>query len=193
MQPKLILASTSPFRQSLLKKLMLSFETRTPNCDETPRIGESPKALVTRLAELKTHSCNITTPNHLIIGSDQVCVINENIMGKPLTVEKAIEQLTLASGKIITFYVGLSLLNTTTMQNETLCEEFHVHFRTLTEKQIKNYVNREQPLNCAGSFKSEGLGIALFEKLEGKDPNTLIGLPIISLLNMLERQGISVL
>ncbi|MGR6839219.1 Maf family protein [Aliivibrio wodanis] len=193
MQPKLILASTSPFRQSILEKIKVPFDAISPNCDETPQENESPNSLVTRLAEQKARSCNIKDPNFLIIGSDQVCVINNKIIGKPLTREKAIKQLQEASGQVITFYTGLSLLNTTTMITETLCEEFHVHFRQLTTQQIENYIDKEMPLYCAGSFKCEGLGIALFNKLEGKDPNTLIGLPLISLIDMLERQNFSVL
>ncbi|WP_375320941.1 Maf family protein [Aliivibrio logei] len=193
MQPKLILASTSPFRRSILEKIQVPFDAISPNCDETPQENELPTALVIRLAEQKARSCNIKDPNHLIIGSDQVCVINGQIIGKPLTREKAIIQLQKASGQTITFYTGLSLLNTTTMIAETLCEEFHVHFRQLTSQQIENYVDKEMPLYCAGSFKCEGLGIALFNKLEGKDPNSLIGLPLISLIDMLERQHFSVL
>lgn len=193
MQPKLILASTSPFRRSILEKIQVPFDAISPNCDETPLENESPRDLVTRLAEQKALSCGIKDPNYLIIGSDQVCVINDRIVGKPLTREKAITQLQEASGQIITFYTGLSLFNSTTMVSETLCEEFKVHFRQLTKKQIENYVDKEMPLYCAGSFKCEGLGIALFEKLEGKDPNTLIGLPLITLIDMLERQQFQVL
>lgn len=193
MQPKLILASTSPFRRTILEKIQVPFDAISPNCDETPQENESPTALVTRLAEQKARSCHVQDPNHLIIGSDQVCVINGQIIGKPLTREKAIIQLQKASGQIITFYTGLSLLNTTTMTAETLCEEFHVHFRQLTLQQIENYVDKEMPLYCAGSFKCEGLGIALFDRLEGKDPNALIGLPLISLIDMLDRQSFSVL
>lgn len=193
MQPKLILASTSPFRRSILEKIQVPFDAISPNCDETPFENESPRDLVTRLAEQKALSCGIKDPNYLIIGSDQVCVINDRIVGKPLTREKAITQLQEASGQIITFYTGLSLFNSTTMLSETLCEEFNVHFRHLTKKQIENYVDKEMPLYCAGSFKCEGLGIALFEKLEGKDPNTLIGLPLITLIDMLERQQFHVL
>ncbi|MCL4125475.1 UNVERIFIED_CONTAM: hypothetical protein GTU68_006451 [Idotea baltica] len=193
MQPKLILASTSPFRRTILEKIQVPFDAISPNCDETPQENESPTALVTRLAEQKARSCHVQDPNHLIIGSDQVCVINGQIIGKPLTREKAIIQLQKASGQIITFYTGLSLLNTTTMTAETLCEEFHVHFRQLTSQQIENYVDKEMPLYCAGSFKCEGLGIALFDRLEGKDPNALIGLPLISLIDMLDRQSFSVL
>lgn len=193
MRSKLILASTSPFRKAILAKIQLDFDTISPVCDETPLENEPPIKLVTRLAETKATSCGIEDPNHVIIGSDQVCVINGDIVGKPLTRENAIQQLEKASGQRITFYTGLSVFNTTTKQTDTICEEFHVYFRQLTRKQIESYVDKEEPFYCAGSFKCEGLGIALFEKLEGKDPNTLIGLPLISLIDILEKQGLSVL
>ncbi|GEK12756.1 septum formation inhibitor Maf [Aliivibrio fischeri] len=193
MQSKLILASTSPFRKEILSKIQLDFDAISPICDETPLKNESPINLVTRLAETKASSCDIEDPNYLIIGSDQVCVINGKIIGKPLTREKAVQQLEEASGQKITFYTGLSVFNTTTKQAETICEEFNVYFKKLSRQQIENYVDKEEPFYCAGSFKCEGLGIALFEKLEGKDPNTLIGLPLISLIDMLEKQGLNVL
>ena len=189
---QLVLASTSPFRQEILKKLHLDFITAKPNCDETPLDGESPQQLVMRLAEEKAKSCSVIQPS-LVIGSDQVCVIDGEIIGKPHTREKAIEQLSRQSGKSITFYTGLSVWNTETEQADTRLDTFIVHFRDLTTEQIESYVDKEQPFYCAGSFKSEGLGIALFEHLEGKDPNTLIGLPLIDLIDMLEVQGMNVL
>jgi MAF protein len=188
----LILASTSSFRKSILDKIELPFTQRAPSCDETPRLGESPDELVVRLAENKARSCKNNT-HSLIIGSDQVCVIDGKIVGKPHSEEKAIEQLLAASGQSITFYTGLALYNTHTGVVETELDTFIVHFRQLSKTQIENYVRREQPLNCAGSFKSEGLGIALFEGLEGNDPNSLIGLPLITLINMLEKQNVCVL
>lgn len=191
---QIVLASTSPFRQSLLAKLELPFVTAQPDCDETPLDNETPQQLVTRLAEQKARSCiGDETQPRLIIGSDQVCVINGQIIGKPHTRERAIEQLSEQSGQVITFYTGLSLINSVTGEAQTTVEPFHVHFRTLTQVQIERYVDKEQPLNCAGSFKSEGLGISLFERLEGKDPNTLVGLPLITLTDMLANQGINVL
>ena len=189
---QLVLASTSPFRQEILKKLHLDFVTAKPDCDETPMAGESPQQLVMRLAEEKTKSCKVTSPS-LIIGSDQVCVIDGEIIGKPHTREKAIEQLSRQSGKSITFYTGLSVWNSVTQKADTRLDTFVVHFRNLTNAQIESYVDKEQPFYCAGSFKSEGLGIALFERLEGKDPNTLIGLPLIDLIDMLEAQGLDAL
>ncbi|MGF1753702.1 Maf-like protein [Vibrio makurazakiensis] len=189
---QLVLASTSPFRQEILQKLQLSFNTATPDCDETPHNKETPQQLVKRLAETKAKSCNIDRPS-LVVGSDQVCVIDGEIIGKPHTREKAIEQLSRQIGKSITFYTGLSVWNSETDETDTRLDTFVVHFRKLTRNQIESYVDKEQPYYCAGSFKCEGLGIALFDRLEGKDPNTLIGLPLIDLVDMLGAQGMSVL
>ncbi|OLQ94379.1 septum formation inhibitor Maf [Vibrio ponticus] len=189
---QLVLASTSPFRQQLLNKLAVSFITATPNCDETPLVNEQPSELVLRLAEGKAQSCH-TEQDSLVIGSDQVCVIDGEIIGKPHTRDKAIEQLTRQSGKSITFYTGLALYNSKTKSVTSKLDTFTVHFRQLSQQQIENYVDKEEPFYCAGSFKSEGLGIALFERLEGKDPNTLVGLPLIDLIDMLEAEGFRVL
>lgn len=192
METVLVLASTSPFRQQLLSKLHLPFSTAIPDCDETPHDGEPPQRLVQRLAEEKARSCSVTAPS-LVIGSDQVCVINGQIVGKPHTREKAIEQLLSQSGQAITFYTGLALYNTETDQAQVVLDTFTVHFRQLSREMATHYVDREQPLNCAGSFKSEGLGIALFERLEGDDPNTLVGLPLIQLVKLLENESVYVL
>ncbi|EIO3976808.1 septum formation inhibitor Maf [Vibrio vulnificus] len=189
---QLVLASTSPFRQQLLEKLAIPFSTLSPNCDETPLEGESPQQLVLRLAESKAQSCQINQPS-LVIGSDQVCVINGNIVGKPHNRQNAIAQLTAQSGQSIVFYTGLAVYNSETGETHSCIDEFKVHFRPLTQIQIERYVDKEQPFYCAGSFKSEGLGIALFEKLEGKDPNTLVGLPLIDLIDLLAQQGMQVL
>lgn len=189
---QLVLASTSPFRQEILKKLQISFITAKPDCDETPISGETPQQLVMRLSETKAKSCVVKQPS-LVIGSDQVCVIDGEIIGKPHTREKAIEQLSRQSGKSITFYTGVTVWNSETQQADTRLDTFIVHFRDLTEQQIISYVEKEEPYWCAGSFKCEGLGIALFKKMEGKDPNTLIGLPLIDLVDMLDAQGVSVL
>lgn len=189
---QLVLASTSPFRQEILKKLQISFITAKPDCDETPISGETPQQLVMRLAETKAKSCVVDQPS-LVIGSDQVCVIDGEIIGKPHTREKAIEQLSRQSGKSITFYTGVTVWNNETQQADTRLDTFIVHFRDLTKQQIISYVEKEEPYWCAGSFKCEGLGIALFKQMEGKDPNTLIGLPLIDLIDMLDAQGMSVL
>jgi MAF protein len=193
MKPRIILASTSTFRQAIFQKLHLPFESIAPNCDETPYPEETAENLVKRLSETKARSCKVNREHALIIGSDQVCVVNNQIIGKPHTRENAIKQLTAASGKAVTFYTGLSLYNTLTDHCQTICEPFTVHFRTLSIEQIHYYVDKEQPLNCAGSFMCEGLGIALFERLEGKDPNCLIGLPLISLVDLFETEGITTL
>ncbi|MFY9995583.1 MAG: nucleoside triphosphate pyrophosphatase [Leclercia sp.] len=186
--PNLLLASTSPYRRVLLEKLGLPFECAAPNVDESPRPGESPRHLVVRLAQEKAQSLAARYPDHLIIGSDQVCVLNGEITGKPHTEENARQQLMKARGGIVTFYTGLALYNTATGHLQTECEPFDVHFRHLSEQEIEDYVRKERPLNCAGSFKSEGLGIALFDKLDGRDPNALVGLPLIALCQMLRRE-----
>ena len=187
----IVLASTSPFRRALLEKLTLPFITDAPETDEAPLAGETAIQLVQRLAHAKAEALAMRYPSHLIIGSDQVCVLNGVITGKPHTRENAIAQLVQASGNIITFYTGLALLNSASGKAQILCEPFHVHFRTLSAEEIEAYVDKEQPLNCAGSFKSEGLGITLFERLEGRDPNTLVGLPLIALCEMLRNEGVT--
>ena len=186
--PNLILASTSPYRRVLLEKLGVPFECAAPNVDESPQPGESPRHLVVRLAQEKAKSLAAQFPDHLIIGSDQVCVLDGAITGKPHTEENARQQLMKARGSIVTFYTGLALYNSSTGHLQTECEPFDVHFRHLSEQEIDDYVRKERPLNCAGSFKSEGLGIALFDRLDGRDPNTLVGLPLIALCQMLRRE-----
>ncbi|WP_304622715.1 MULTISPECIES: nucleoside triphosphate pyrophosphatase [unclassified Pantoea] len=189
----LVLASTSPFRQALLSKLGLPFISAAPNCDETPHPGEPASALVERLALEKARSLASAYPESWIIGSDQVCVVNGRITGKPHTAENARSQLAAASGQIVTFYTGLALIHPQRHQQQVICEPFNVHFRSLSPSEIEHYVAKEQPLNCAGSFKSEGMGVCLFDKLEGRDPNTLIGLPLIALNDMLRSVGINAL
>lgn len=186
--PQLILASTSPWRRALLEKLAIPFECAAPEVDETPLPGEAPRHLVLRLAQKKAQSLAHSYPSHLIIGSDQICVLDGEITGKPLTEENARQQLLKARGNIVTFYTGLALYNSATGHLQTEVEPFDVHFRHLSETEIDDYLRKERPLHCAGSFKSEGLGIALFERLEGRDPNTLIGLPLIALCQMLRRE-----
>ncbi len=191
--PPLVLASTSPFRRALLERLGIHFTAAAPETDETPRPGETPQELVVRLSEDKARAVAALHPKALIIGSDQVACLDGRVMGKPGNRERAVEQLNRASGKTVVFYTGLCLLNARTNQAQVLCEPFRVHFRALSQSQIASYLDRERPYNCAGSFKSEGLGIALFERLEGEDPNGLIGLPLIRLIRMLEAEGVDVL
>ncbi|CAM6279663.1 TPA: septum formation inhibitor Maf [Klebsiella aerogenes] len=185
----LLLASTSPWRRMLLEKLTLPFECAAPEVDETPQPGESARQLVVRLAQAKAQALASRFPQHLIIGSDQVCVLDGEITGKPHTEENAHRQLRKASGTIVTFYTGLALYNSANGHLQTECEPFDVHFRHLNDQEIEAYIRKENPLQCAGSFKSEGLGITLFERLEGRDPNSLVGLPLIALCQMLRREG----
>jgi MAF protein len=188
----IVLASTSPFRKELLQRLGLSFATDSPEIDESSQPGETPDVLVSRLSLEKAQAVATRHPNCLVIGSDQVACNEGRILGKPGNRENAITQLTEAAGKKITFFTGLTLLDTRDGSHQTLCEPFHVHFRALNREQIERYVDAETPFNCAGSFKSEGLGISLFNKLEGDDPNALIGLPLIRLIALLEKHGVMV-
>jgi len=190
---QLVLGSTSPFRKEILNKLGLPFDTAAPDIDESPLENETPAQLVLRLAEQKARAVSDTYPEHLIIGSDQVAVIDNKILGKPHTHERAVEQLTNASGKTVRFYTGLCLYNSATDVAQSEVVPFDIVFRELNTSQIENYLQKEKPYNCAGSFKSEALGITLFEKLLGDDPNALIGLPLIRLIAMLENQGMHVI
>jgi MAF protein len=189
----LVLASSSTFRKSLLEKLQLSFECASPDINEIELPNEQASDLVVRLAQQKSQVLAAQFPAHLIIGSDQVAVCNGKILGKPHGFENAFKQLKESSGQVITFYTGLSLHNTKTLQTQSLVETFNVHFRHLSDDQITAYLHKEEPYQCAGSFKSEGLGISLFESLEGRDPNTLVGLPLISLIDLLANEGVFVL
>ncbi len=191
--PILVLASTSPFRRELLKRLGLPFLIASPEVDEARQPNESPEALVTRLAEAKARAVAAEYPQALIIGSDQVACVDGEILGKPGNREGALAQLTLAANKSVTFQTGLCLLNSATGRAQVSREPFRVLFRDLSQDQIAGYVDRERPFNCAGSFKSEGLGIALFKRLEGDDPTALVGLPLIRLVAMLAAEGLDVL
>lgn len=189
--PKIILASTSPYRRSLLSKLGLPFDSAKPDFDETALPGEEPAELALRLARGKAQSLANTYTNHLIIGGDQVAYLPPNqILSKPGNFVRAFEQLSACSGQTVTFYNGLCLLNSQTGRAQTAVEEFKVRFRPLSDVEIRRYLEREQPYDCAGSFKVESLGITLFESLEGRDPNALVGLPLILLTELLRNEGI---
>ena len=190
MNQPLILASTSPHRRALLQRLGLPFTVEAPGVDETSRPGEPPQVLVLRLAEAKATAVAVRHPDALIIGSDQVACIDDQVLGKPAGRSPAIAQLELASGRTVTFQTGLCLLNAATGRTQTLVEPFCVHFRRLSRRRIEAYLDQEQPYDCAGSFKSEGLGVALFARLEGDDPSALIGLPLIRLITLLESEGL---
>ncbi len=187
---RLVLASTSEFRREILQKLGRSFDTAAPGIDETIRNQEPPEILVRRLAEDKARVVADNWPNALIIGSDQVASVDGVVLGKPGNRQNAMQQLIHTAGKMVTFQTGLCLLNSTSGRAQISCESFKVYFRKLSVAQIGRYIDHEQPFNCAGSFKSEGMGITLFSKLEGDDPNTLIGLPLIRLVEMLGNEGV---
>ncbi|EKP0278637.1 septum formation inhibitor Maf [Aeromonas bestiarum] len=191
MPTQLILASTSRYRKALLEKLALPFECAAPEVDESPLPGESAEVLVARLALAKASAIADRFDQGLIIGSDQVCVCDGQILGKPGTVEKAVAQLMAAQGRSVTFHTGLCVLDAASGRAEQLVEPFTVHFRTLDEAALRRYVEAELPLDCAGSFKCEGMGIVLFKGLEGRDPNALIGLPLIGLIELLARHGLA--
>ena len=190
---KIILGSTSPFRKALLERLNIAFTCVAPNIDETPLDNEAVEDMVIRLAVAKAQAISANHDNALIIGSDQSAVLDGEILSKPGNFENAFKQLTRASGKTITFQTGLCLLNTQTGNIQSSCTPYTVVFKTLTPAMIENYLHKEEPYNCAGSFKSEALGIALFERFEGDDPNALVGLPLIELVNFLGNEGYSIL
>ncbi len=189
----LVLGSTSVFRKSILEKLNLPFECAKPNIDETALAGETPQALVERLAIEKAKAVANEFSNALIIGSDQVAVCDGEILGKPHNFDNGVMQLTKFSNKAVTFYTGLCVFDSANNTVKSLVEPFVVHFNELSSSDIASYLKAEQPYNCAGSFKSEGLGICLFKKLEGNDPNTLIGLPLIKLVALLKQHNLDVL
>jgi len=190
----LVLGSGSKYRRAIMDKLHLIYNVVKPDIDESAINEEQPEQLVGRLAEEKAQAVarKLNGEPSIIIGSDQVAVCDGLILGKPGTEEKAIEQLKSFVGKTVTFYTGLAVLNSETSQCEVRIEPFFVTFRgNITADEIARYVELEQPLDCAGSFKSEGLGVSLFSEMKGNDPNTLIGLPTIALLDMLRSQGIN--
>ncbi len=188
----LLLASSSAYRRELLTRLQLPFTCSSPDIDESHRSGESAIELVKRLAEEKARALADSHTAHLIIGSDQAAVLGERIIGKPHTFEKAREQLLAASGASVTFLTGLALLNSQTGRCQVDCVPFTVHMRTLDAPRIERYLRAEQPYDCAGSFKAEGLGVSLFRSTEGPDATSLIGLPLIRLIDMLLTEGVQV-
>ncbi len=189
----LILASNSEYRKALLEKLNLSFICANPDIDETAQTNETGQEQALRLAKQKAYSLASAYPRHIIIASDQVAMLNNTQLHKPGNKETAIKQLQASSGHCVKFYTSISVLNTTTKDYRSDIDICSVYFKNLSDQQIKNYVLLEQPYNCAGSFKSEGLGIALFKRIEGDDPNALIGLPLIKLIRLLEAFNINIL
>lgn len=187
----LLLASSSPARRLLLEKLGLPFRHASPDIDEAAQEGEDAITLAGRLSEAKARALAPQHPGHLIIGSDQTLSLDGRILGKPGNHERATEQLRLMSGRQITFHTGLCLLNTQSGHCQLKVEPYTVHFRTLSHGAIERYLQAEQAYGCAGSFKAEGLGISLFEHFEGRDPNSLIGLPLMALVDFLHAEGIA--
>ena len=189
MPTTLVLASSSSYRRELLARLQLPFITAAPDIDESRLADESAKAMVARLAQQKAAALVTQYPQALIIGSDQCAVLGEQILGKPLTHAQARQQLQASSGRTVEFLTGLCLLDSQTQSFQLEVIPFYVEFRELQAAEIENYLLREQPYDCAGSFKSEGLGISLFNRMQGDDPTALIGLPLIRLAAMLRKQG----
>jgi septum formation protein len=189
---QLVLASSSTFRQALLQRLGLPFGTASPGIDETPLADEKPEGTATRLALAKAQAVATHYPHALLIGSDQVAVCDGVAIGKPGTHERAVAQLRMMRGKNVTFFTALCLLNAVTGKSQSTLSANTVTFRDYSDDEIERYLQREEPYDCAGSAKSEGLGIALIARLQGDDPNALIGLPLIELVSMLKQEGISV-
>jgi septum formation protein len=191
MARRLVLASTSPYRRELLERLRIPFETVAPRADESALPGEAPEATALRLAEAKARAVADAYPDALIIGSDQVAAQGTQRFGKPGTRANAIVQLCAMRGKEVVFHTGLCLLDAASGAAQTRCIDIHVGFRDLSDAEIEAYLDKEDALNCAGSAKSEGLGITLLAYLRGDDPNALIGLPLIALCDMLRKAGVA--
>lgn len=191
--PTFILASSSRYRREVLEKLHLPFECVSPNIDETPLADESPEQTSLRLAESKARKVAEAYPEALIIGCDQVATVDGLQIGKPGNHDNAVKQLTMLSGREVIFHSAICLYNSTNMHMQSTIAPYYVKFKPLTPVQIETYLRLEQPYDCAGSAKSEGMGIALLEYMRGDDPNALIGLPVIALVNMLQQAGVDVL
>ncbi|NNM69597.1 MAG: septum formation inhibitor Maf [Gallionella sp.] len=186
----LVLASTSVYRSELLKRLRIPFVTAAPNVDETPLQGESARTTSLRLAQQKAHAAAKDYPDALIIGSDQVALLDGQQLGKPLNHDNAVLQLSKMRGKTTCFFTALALFNSKTGNMQSEVAENFVTLRDLSDADIESYLRKEQPYHCAGSAKSEGLGIALMSAMRGDDPNALIGLPLILLIDMLRRENV---
>ena len=189
----LILASSSRFRRRLLEQLDLPFRCISPDIDETPLPNESGEALVRRLSIEKAYAVAHELSGAIVVGSDQTAVHDGQIVGKPKDHAEAVSQLTNSSGKIITFYTGIALVNTNNNSLQVGVIPYQVHFRTITLEQIERYLERAQPYECCGSLRVDGLGIALLKRLRGDDPSALIGLPLTKLVQMLKKEGLDVI
>lgn len=187
---RIILASSSPYRRMLLQRLAIEFDCEAPDVDESPEVGESPETYVQRVSVMKARVVANLHQNSIVIGSDQTLLYKQDVIGKPGNHEQAKKQLAMLSGQKVTFYTGLSVINSTTNRVQSDCIGFTVYFRELNNQEIENYLDKEKPYDCAGSFKSESLGISLVSKMQGDDPTALIGLPLIRLCEMLRTEGI---
>ena len=193
MKQTLILASSSEFRRQLLQKLHIPFNSISPEIDETALDGEKPHQTALRLAQEKAQKIGAKYPHALVIGCDQVATLDGEQLGKPGNHNNATKQLQTMRGREVTFHSALCLYNAATGNMQAEVVPYLVRFRQLTDEQIESYLTKEQPYQCAGSAKSEGLGIALMERMIGEDPNALIGLPLIKLITMLQNEGVSVI
>jgi septum formation protein len=189
--PRIILGSTSRYRAKLLQRLLPTFEQCAPGTDESPRAGETPATRALRLATAKAEAAAGGQPDALVIGSDQVAELDGIVLDKPGSARRACNQLATCSGRRVHFHTALCLLDTRSGQRHTHLDHTCVHFRPLGADEIARYVERESPLDCAGSFKCEGLGISLFERIENDDPSALVGLPLIALARLLREAGIT--
>jgi septum formation protein len=189
---RIVLGSTSRYRAELLGRLGLDFEARAPGTIENVIAGEMPADRARRLAIAKATDAGTGLTDALVIGSDQVAELDGRVLDKPGSEQRAFEQLAACSGHIVNFHTALCLFETRNGERHTHVDLTRVHFRTLDAAEIKRYIEREQPLDCAGSFKCEGLGIALFERIENVDPTALIGLPLIALTRLLRDAGVNI-
>jgi septum formation protein len=193
LHPELILASSSIYRRELLTHLQIAFSCISPEVDETPFTNEQPEETALRLAQAKARKVALTNPKALIIGCDQVATLDGIQLGKPLNHDNATKQLRMMRGREVTFHSALCLYNAATQSMQAEVVPYVVQFRNLSDAQIESYLLKEQPYHCAGSAKSEGLGIAIIERMVGEDPNALIGLPLIKLVSMLQNEGVNVI
>ncbi len=192
MKQTIILASSSVYRRELLQKLQIQFSCVSPKVDETPQADEKPHQTALRLSDEKARKVADEYPHALVIGCDQVAVLDNTVLGKPLNHQNATKQLQLMRGREVTFYSALCLLNAATGNMQSEVVPTLVKFRNYSDQTIENYLTKDQPYQCAGSAKSEGLGIVLIERMLGEDPNALVGLPLIKLITMFSNEGLNI-
>jgi septum formation protein len=189
--PRIVLGSTSRYRAGLLRRIIDGFDQVAPDVDEKPLPDETPRARAARLSEAKARAAAMRLSDALVIGSDQVAALGGSVLRKPGSIEIAREQLRASSGKHVDFFTGLCVFDTRTGRGRPALDHTRVFFRELTDAEIDRYLERERPLDCAGSFKSEAAGITLFDRIESTDPTALVGLPLIALARLLREAGIA--